>query len=89
MGCCLPWERLNSFATGRTIRVLTCNVNGHDADMGALTRLVNEANADVVALQQCYNLRTMARGSTMSCTGPAGGAGDAGWGPTLAGTIYL
>lgn len=51
-GLCLPWARLVG-PGGPTLRVLTCNIDGHDADARRLTALVAEAKPDVVALQEC------------------------------------
>jgi endonuclease/exonuclease/phosphatase family metal-dependent hydrolase len=51
MGFCVPWPSLGSAPDGFAIRVLTCNVGGglRPAD---LARVIAEAGADIVALQE-------------------------------------
>jgi endonuclease/exonuclease/phosphatase (EEP) superfamily protein YafD len=51
MGFCLPWARLSA-PGGRTIRILTCNVDGNNLRGGALRTLVLRTRPDVIALQE-------------------------------------
>jgi endonuclease/exonuclease/phosphatase (EEP) superfamily protein YafD len=51
MGLCLPWGRLTCPA-GPSLRVLTCNVDGHNFDVARLMNLVADTNPDVVAIQE-------------------------------------
>ncbi len=52
MGLCLPWARLAAHG-GRTVRVLTCNIDGANVNIRRLMTLVAAAQPDVVALQEC------------------------------------
>ena len=52
MGLCLPWGRAVA-PDGPTIRVLTCNVDGDAATAGAIRKLIETEQPDVVALEEC------------------------------------
>ena len=52
MGLCLPWAPLvRPSCRGPSVRVLTCNVHGHDLDPAALAALIASSEPDLVALQ--------------------------------------
>jgi len=51
MGLHIPWKFSSS--QNPKIRVLTCNVDGQNADIGKLRQLIQRSNADIVALQEC------------------------------------
>ena len=53
-GFCVPWARLLAHASP-TVRVLTCNVKGHGHDNERLDALIQQSDADIVALQGCWN----------------------------------
>ena len=53
-GFCIPWASF--FAHGSpTIRVLTCNTKGRGDHNERLDALIRESNADIVALQGCWD----------------------------------
>ncbi len=51
-GFCIPWARFLPHGPP-TLRVLTCNVKGHGNER--LEALIRESNADIIALQGCWN----------------------------------
>ena len=52
-GLCLPLGRLLAPA-GPAVRVLACNVDGSAVDPKMLSRLIEDEQPDVVALQECW-----------------------------------
>lgn len=52
MGLCLP-GRSEPSAMGKTVRVITCNVQGGEFRKPELAELVRDTRADIVALQEC------------------------------------
>jgi endonuclease/exonuclease/phosphatase family metal-dependent hydrolase len=52
MGLCLPLGKTGK-PSGPAIRVLTCNINSGDFSALALSELIRETGADIVALQEC------------------------------------
>jgi vancomycin resistance protein VanJ len=52
-GFCLPWGRL-LVPAGPVVRILTCNVDGSAVNPDALSKLVEDEQPDVVALQECW-----------------------------------
>jgi vancomycin resistance protein VanJ len=52
MGLCLPWGRLAS-GSGPAVRVLSCNIDVSAVDRRKLAALIDDAQPDLVALQEC------------------------------------
>ncbi|WP_168205988.1 endonuclease/exonuclease/phosphatase family protein [Geobacter sp. FeAm09] len=52
MGLCLPLPQAKS-VPGPVLRVLTCNVQTGDFNAAALSALIRDSGADIVALQEC------------------------------------
>jgi endonuclease/exonuclease/phosphatase (EEP) superfamily protein YafD len=53
-GFTIPWARLLAHGSP-TVRVLTCNVKGHGNNNERLESLIRQSQADIVALQGCWN----------------------------------
>jgi endonuclease/exonuclease/phosphatase family metal-dependent hydrolase len=52
MGLCVPWAALvRPACRGPMVRVLSCNIHGHEVDPKALAAVVAAAEPDIVALQ--------------------------------------
>jgi vancomycin resistance protein VanJ len=60
MGFCLPWRTLwPGAAEGASLRIISCNCDGDMLDVKRLETLIQEAQADVVLLQECHSSKAL------------------------------